>query len=440
MDDHEPFDNEPFDHEPFDHEPFPEMPPESEEPTSSSALTAPPSLSPFPTTLPTSPLIEPIAASESSHRGVARARRDQRRRTQTEGAGSARIPSPRQLRPAGQFRLPPIKITVNRNLIGIIGAVIFIIVIVIFLGRLRNDPVTSYPNAIWIGTEWTYETHEEGVIGEYARQLRERRIGTIYAWVTWLQPDQTWRGEVNFENVKAFVTQLKRAYPEAIVYGWVGVPTESAPGVTRIDDPELQGQVALFSQRVVDEFGFDGVFINAEPVWDGDQGFLTLLRSVRGTVGLDTPISAALPPDWSPAGATIPVPALITPGTEWAKEYKQSVALLVDQMAVMAYQSGLTTPEDYSQWVSYQVQVYGNMIAELNTDVEILVGIPTYPAEPPGHDPAVENITSAVVGVRSGMIALGDAARYVAGVAIYADWETDDDEWRTYQQTWLDGQ
>ena len=97
--------------------------------------------------------------------------------------------------------------------------------------------------------------------------------------------------------------------------------------------------MSIFSSRsptfpsvVTTEFGFYGVFIDAEQVWDGDQDFLALLRGVRAAVGIKVPISAAIPPDWSPSNPTFPVPALMEPDTEWKKEYKQSVALLVDHM------------------------------------------------------------------------------------------------------------
>jgi hypothetical protein len=195
--------------------------------------------------------------------------------------------------------------------------------------------------------------------------------------------------------------------------------------------------VADLAARLVTEFGFDGIFLDAEVVWDGNQDFLALLRKIRAAVGIDVPISAAIPPDWSPSNSSIPLPLLFEPGTEWEKEYKQSVALLVDNMAVMAYLSSLSSPADYSQWVAYQVKAYALAIAELNTDTSLLIGIPTFDAEPPGHDPAVENIASAVEGVRLGLEQAGDAARYVKGLAIYAEWTTDPTEWANFQTVWV---
>lgn len=369
------------------------------------------------------------------------ARERHQRRKQQATAKPAAAPR-QQLRPPQEFKLPKIRIPRSVGmLVAAGGAVLFVVFVILFLASLRPSVAERAPNALWLGTEWTYEQRTDEEIAALVQNLRDRKIGTVYAWVSYLQFDGTWRAQDQFENVKSFAERFKAAYPESLLVGWVSLPTTQADRVTkRINDVGLQEEVANFSKRVVDEFGFEGVFLNAEPVWDGDQDFLALLRAVRATIGLETPLSAAIPPDWSPSNSNIPLPPLIEPGTEWAKSYKQSVALLVDHMAVMAYQSGLSTPADYAQWVAYQVRAFAQAVAELNIETGLLIGIPTFDAEPPGHDPFVENINSAVQGIRLGLQQAGDAARFVEGVAVYADWTTTDDEWSEYQQFWADAQ
>jgi len=383
---------------------------------------------------------EPTRASDDAGaRGRARARQAQRRRTRQEGDQvTARARQPRQIRPLDRLNLPKITIPVNRALLGVIGGVIFIAVIVIGLGRLRNDPATAFSNAVWIGREWTLEARSPQEVAEFADDLRERQIGSVYAWVSWLQPDQTWNGEASFANLSTFSLAFKTAYPDVRLFGWISLPTEREPGVTRIDDFALQTQVAAFSERIVEEFGFDGVFISADPIWEGDQNYLSLLRTVRAGVGLDTPIGVALPPDWTPAGATIPMPPSIAPGTEWSTPYKQSVGLLVDQMVIMAFQTGMALADDYQAWVAYQVTTYARAIAELDTNIEILIGVPSLPSGTPRLDPAIENIQMTAAGVLTGLAQSGEDARYVVGVAVYAEWETDASEWDSFRRAWLE--
>ncbi|MBZ0295794.1 MAG: hypothetical protein K8L99_24765 [Anaerolineae bacterium] len=387
--------------------------------------------------------VEPT--SEAPRHGRARERQRRRReRRQTDGS-SVGVSLP-HLQPPGniQLKMPDLSgLAQARWVAYVIGGAVLIAAIVLVLGSLKNDQPQAQPNAVWIGTEWTYEVHDPEDMTQLVDDLRENQIGTIYAWVSWLQEDETWRGAENFGAVREFATQFKEAYPESILLGWLSFPVNVGENNYRLDDENLQQNIADFASRVVTDLGYDGIFLNIEPVWNNDENFLALLRKVRLSLGEDILIALAIPPDWSPLDTDIPVPPLIVPGTVWDREYKQSVALLSDQMAVMAYNSGLTEesdflPEDYSTWVAYQVSTFADAVNELGVNTRVLIGIPTYDAEPPGHDPLVENVASAIDGVTQGLAEAGDAAAVIQGLAIYAGWTTDSIEWIQYRNLWLD--
>lgn len=368
---------------------------------------------------------------------MSRARERQMRRRQAPMAQQRGPRPPRQIQRPERMKLPQIQIPrVSRTLIAAIGALVLIALIVIVLGRVRNNPSSAQPNAVWLGTEWTYDQPGAEQIAALAERLRRHEIGTVYAWVSWLQSDSTWRGSTNFGNVAAFVSQFRTAYPDAEILGWVSLPVEDSTISYRLDDAAVRQSVAEFSQRVVSEMGFDGVFLNVEPVWNNNQDFLDLLREVRTALGPNTTISAAIPPDWSPLDADIPVPPLIVPGTVWERTYKQSVSLLVDEMVIMSYNSGLSTAADYQLWFAHQVTAYAEAVSELGEGTVLLFGLPTYDEALPGHDPKVENVTSGVGGYRLGLQQAGDAAGWVRGVAIYADWTTSEDEWQAFDRAW----
>lgn len=366
-----------------------------------------------------------------------KARERQRRRQERQRQQEQVTPRPsRQLAPAGRAKLnvnlPVVRLTRYRVAAGVILGVILVAGVIFLLRQIKPATPDDLPHAIWIGTEWTYTTHDEEAITELADQWRENDIGAVYAWVSWLQEDATWRGAENFTSVRSFAQQIKEAYPQVDLFGWVSFPVNLGANGYRLDDEELQQNIADFSASVVRELGFDGVFLNIEPVWTGDENFLALLRKVRASVGDNVPISVAAPPDWSPLNADIPVPPLIVPGTIWETEYKQSVALLADQIAVMAYNSGLSEPQDYEVWMAYQVAEFARAISVLGQGTELLIGIPTYDAEPPGHDPLVENVETALRGYVAGLQQAGAAASFVRGVAIYAGWTTDELEWAQF--------
>ncbi len=335
--------------------------------------------------------------------------------------------------------LPQVRIPVVRLVTGLALGVILLVGVVVFLRSLKPAEAEILPNALWLGTEWTYEEHEARDIRSLAERLRENEIGTVYAWVSWLQGDVTWRGAERFNRVKAFATQLKDEWPELELHGWISLPVNLGEAGYRLDDQELQQAVVDFCSSVVRELGFDGVFLNIEPVWDGDEHFVELLRKVRLRLGESVPVSVAVPPDWSPVDAGIPVPPLILPGTVWSRDYKQNVALLSDQMAIMSYNSGLSAATDYETWMAYQVQTFSEAVSELGEGTRLMIGIPTYDAEPPGHDPEVENMISALNGLRAGLAAAGPAAEWVQGAAIYADWTTDAAEWEQFQLLAVEG-
>lgn len=382
-----------------------------------------------------------------------RPRRERQRRTSAAAAAAnidwiphAARPRTQQVKPAGGFSLANMDTQRLRLIIYAVGSVMLVVGIIIALNLFKNEDVESLPpDAIWIGTEWTYEERSDDDVKAFANQLKEANIGTIYAWVSWLKDDGTWAGiragtnqflEVQ-ADVQRFVRQFREAYPEAQLFGWVGFPVELDEDGYRLDDIGVQQTVADFSAVVVEELGFDGVFLNVEQVWNNNaDDFVSLLIKVNSVLEDGTPIAVAIPPDWSPLEADIPKPPLIRPGTEWDKEFKQRVALLTDQMAIMAYNSGLSDPNDYVEWVSYQVSVYAQAIAELDAGASILIGIPTYDNELPGHNTIAENIPTALSGVRRGIEASGEAAVNVQGVAIYAGWTTDADEWEQYLALW----
>ena len=343
-----------------------------------------------------------------------------------------------QLVPAGGITLPKISVTRAQLLpFSIVGAALFIAVIVVILGRVRNEAPELPPNALWVGEDWTQNAHSQEEIAIFVRNLRERRIGTVYAWMSWLQADLTWNNADRFGSVRAFVTQVRALYPELQLLAWIAVPVDAGQGY-RIDSPDVQTQVAQLSESAVQEFGFNGVFIDV-PILSDDDNFLALLRRARASIGDTDILAAAVLPDLRPSDESVPASPQIAPGTEWSFAFKQSVILLVDQIAIMAFYSNLTDAADYSLWTAYQIESYVNAIDALGAPIPtaLIIALPTLDADPRGHDPLVENIASAAAGIRLGQERVGELARYVRGAGIYAEYTTDEAEWAQFASVWL---
>ena len=403
----------------------------------------------------------------TTRQGLARERQRQRKERHLKQHSSA--PQRRasaQLAPIDGLKLPNIQLQLS--ILRPIGFLLLsvLILIGIFYGlRSINPPEeASRPNSIWLGTNWSYDLPSDEQVLELVERLRRNRIGTAYVWVTYLKDDLAWSGKVAdrdpltneaWNNINAiteqpytntlaemepnilrFVQQYKTFYPEGNLYGWISYPTSLDEDGYTLDNSTIHTRIAELATLLVTTYGFDGIYLNIEPITDNDQNLLALLRTVRQSIGAEIPIALAIPPDWRPSGDPIPYSPNITSTFEWTKPYKQTVALLVDEMLVMAYHSGLVSSTDYSTWVAYQVRAYAEAVSELGIETTVKIGIPTYPAELPAHDPAVENVETALIGIKQGLIEAEAMASAVSGVTIYAEWTTDEDEWTQFYQLW----
>lgn len=81
------------------------------------------------------------------------------------------------------------------------------------------------------------------------------------------------------------------------------------------------------------------------------------------------------------------------------------------------------------------------MLARLARDFDghrVLIGIPSYEDVPLLSDPRVENIANAARAVRGALERLDPQARAtVEGVAVYAEWVTDQAEWGQFRDQWM---
>lgn len=381
-----------------------------------------------------------------SRRSRARERQQRRKERRVFAEPVARGTSrPRQIRPAGSFQMPQIPVQYLRPLLLAVGALLFMGTVIMALGMFKNDPTESASNALWIAEDWLYNTHDDDAVRDFVRHLRRHRVGHVYAQITTLDINGEWSGRPGgtneFEEVEgevvAFAEQFKRLYPEGRLYGALTINSLLSQEGYRLDDPDIQQTIVDFSVRVVNQMGFDGVMLKVEPIFDGDMDYINLVRAVRDAIGAGNRLAVAVPPDWTPTEADVPVAAIIAPDTVWSREYKRRVALLqVDQIVVSAYNSYLSSAADYTEWVAYQVEAYIDAVGTFNT-TSLIIGVPAFPEALPAHSVEVENMLSSLAGVRRGIQRAGENGVRLRGLAIYADWAAGDEEWSQFRTHWL---
>lgn len=168
---------------------------------------------------------------------------------------------------------------------------------------------------------------------------------------------------------------------------------------------------------------FAGVQINIEPMPAGSKHFFSLLDGLRHAMPAGKIISvAAYPP---------PTRLHSFPGVHWDKDYFRQVASRVDQLAPMMYDTAVKLPKLYrhlmSSWTSDVLNWSG--------DTQVLLGIPVYDDADVGyHFPNVENLQNALSGIHAGLARSKALPRNYSGVAIYCEWEMDQQEWTYFKK------
>jgi len=377
------------------------------------------------------------------------ARQRQQRRHQQQAMATRPATAQVKARPrrprSPQDEKPPALPPALRWLLLLPPALGLIVVVILSLGALNPPNDEGAPNAIWLNPSWTQATRSQDELIALAARLRDHQIGIVYAYTSSLKIDGTWSGASDQRNrfveveplVQAFVQQARQILPNGQVFAWIEVYADPPQGY-RLDNLQVQRIVADFSARMINEFGFDGVLLDVKPIFDGNADLLNLLRTVRGAIGLDVPLALSVPPDFTPSELNLSLAAAIAPNTVWSAEYKQRVSLQADQLVVVAHNSYISDPTQYSAWVAYQVNAFTSALSAIETSTRLLISVPNAPADLPAHDPQVESLANALSGVGSGSNQLSEAQRaFLQGVAVYADSPLGEAEWEALARLWV---
>ena len=283
----------------------------------------------------------------------------------------------------------------------------------------------SMGQAVWLGVTWVNDLHTDDEITELATILRDNRVDTVYAYTSYLKDEGF---NPTYDHASAFIERFHTAAPGISVLAWIGIPTYSGDpyqqqGAYRLGNADIRGQIADFAAFAVADLGFDGVHLNAEPVPSGDAGWLMLLGEVRTLLPDDAYLSvAAHPLRLTQSVTSVPYPPQ---SYHWQADYMRQVAILVDEVTLMAYDSGLFFPRDYRHWLAYQTQTFADTTAK--SDARIMIGLPSTDEFTFSHQTHVEYLQNALAGLQMGLDNVSSSA--IDGIALYAYWDTSATEW-----------
>jgi hypothetical protein len=294
-------------------------------------------------------------------------------------------------------------------------------------GDTAAHPFNQDRNAVWLEHRWLEKPHSVEEMEQMFRFLDHH--GIVYAYPHLIPFDSAGRLPLhNREQMRAFLASARQVAPNMKVLPWVGGLRvgyrRSRPGTLDLGDLGQRQRIVAECRGLMDE-GFDGIHLNVEPVANGDDDYLALLRALRAAVGTGIlSLSATRPGPVAPAFA---------PNFFWTADYYARIADAADQVVLMTYDTAIPTPSLYRRYVAYAAATVTADLAPSH-HTRVLVGIPTYDETGLMHRKGVETPENALLGVVSGL--RGRAGGTFEGVAIYAEWTTDPEDWAVYERVW----
>ncbi|MDP2624929.1 MAG: hypothetical protein Q8P27_01965 [Candidatus Peregrinibacteria bacterium] len=289
-------------------------------------------------------------------------------------------------------------------------------------------------NGIWLDHSWVDTDYPLEAIQTLGEELIDHDIRYVYLHTGPFESDGTISPD-KYPQAQFFLQEMHSQFPELEWYAWIGQLRSRVD----LDDEQVRNEMLATVQTLVETIGFDGIHYNIEPVRPTeDEGFLNLLFETRLAL-FETPISLATD-EWQPEGLTGWAEDYfnIEIVSYWSTQDFEAVIPYVDQVVVMGYDTSLTK-EDWYLWFLEQQVIYVTKAVE-GSEVELLIGIPSYNSRENSEtfDEKTENVKNGLLGVIQGLTNGRTVHDNFAGVAIYAYWETDSEEWRVYQELWQD--
>ena len=291
-----------------------------------------------------------------------------------------------------------------------------------------NTPLPEYHNnAIWLGHGWLgddswfirnkrnkddFRSVEK--ISALFKKLSGNKISTVYPHLCPAQLD----GRIapyDSEQVERFL-DIAEQYNIKVIPWIGGVYEESARPA---NEKWRKNFVTSVDELLKKHPRLAGVQVNIEPMPSSEVGFLMLLDAIRPvTKGKILSVAAYPPPTkWHPY-----------PNVHWPLFYIKKLTNHCDQLAVMMYDTAIPLEKFYiklmTDWTNQLTS------ATRSSSCELLLGVPAYEDAGVGyHHPQVENIRSALQG-----IAASNHKNEANGIAIYCEWEMDENKWQIWRK------
>jgi hypothetical protein len=283
-------------------------------------------------------------------------------------------------------------------------------------------------DALWLGHAWVDGRKSQSDVDAIAMKLRPTGIQDLFVHAGPFSDDGTLDPALR-PRARWLIQALHTALPGVRVQAWLGAhPTAEE---FRLNSAASRAAVVSSVSEVLDD-GFDGAHLDFEPLADGDEDLLALLSDTHALTAQRRAVLSVSAVRGEPGpGVAACVTALPGSLAVWSGAYLHRVALEVDQVAIMAYDSGMPTRATYGGYVRRSTEI---ALKAVPASVTLFIGVPAYDDDTLYHHRGVETMPVALRGVR---LALGsDPGEREFGVAIYVDFTATAEDWASYHDDW----
>jgi len=192
---------------------------------------------------------------------------------------------------------------------------------------------------------------------------------------------------------------------------------------------------------------FDGVLIDFEPAGGTSAAANTqfnnlksMMDQIKTSIG-SSKLTAFAAPQYS---------ATSTDAYLWCPTFYYYMALHVNYLIAMTYDSQNTTGSAYQSWIEQQTESILQAVAgeywsggthpAPTNGVKVLFGFPAYPNNPPNHYASAENVENAAIGVTNGLanVDTNALANFGAGTIYLTTDGTGSDGYASFATDWND--
>lgn len=290
-----------------------------------------------------------------------------------------------------------------------------------------GNPANTQNNRTWLSGAWTLNQTPDDTVRLLVDHMHTNRINAVYVETGAWRQDGQYRGH---PGATSFREQMQRLAPDIKVLCWIWVSSD------QVNNADSQTSMVNYVRDSIENSGYDGVHVQSLGIASGSTTYISLIRALEVVTGSQAILSITAPPDHLPTDPAVPI-GQGNPTFSWQVDYRETLMLLVDEMVLLVYPSGLKDQADYEQWVAYQVQTYAQDIERLDINLDLILGFPAYPQESL-HNPAVENVETAINGALAGIRAAEDAGKRIRGAALYNYTDATGEEWVSFRTLWAD--